>query len=83
MKLFTHDGMFTLGLIVAFALLVTVHLANVFGVFKRRGALLGFGALALPPLAPVLAARAGMYARAGLWVFAAIAYGVALFGARA
>jgi hypothetical protein len=79
----TQDGALTIGLVVAFALLVTVHVANVFGVFRRRGALPGFGALLLPPLAPYLAARAGMSIRAALWVAAAAVYVAVLVGARA
>jgi hypothetical protein len=82
MSFLTRDGALTIGLIVAFALLVTAHVANVFGVFKRRGALPGFGALVLPPLAPYFAARSGMTARACLWVAAAAAYALAFFSAR-
>jgi hypothetical protein len=70
----TRDAAITIGLVIAFALLVSVHAANVFGVFKRRGALLGLGAFLVPPLAPFLAARAGMTTRAGVWVVAAAAY---------
>ncbi len=78
----THDAAFTAGLVLAFASLVTAHVVSVFGVFARRGALPGFGAMLLPPLAPYFAARAGMTVRACLWVAAAVAYGVALVGAR-
>ncbi len=77
-----RDGALTIGLVVAFALLVTAHVASVFGIFKRRGALPGLGALMLPPLAPYFAARSGMPARACLWLAAAGAYALAFFGAR-
>ena len=78
----TFQGAVTAGLIVAFASLVTVHVATLFGLLRAksyRWALLGF---ALPPLAPYGAFTLGMRTRAILWVAVATLYVVALLLAR-
>ncbi|MGH7296622.1 MAG: hypothetical protein ACRELB_16910 [Polyangiaceae bacterium] len=62
-------------LVVAFAVLVTVHVALVFGLAKRRPRWRAGAALLVPPLAPVWG-WSGLRARAVLWLVAAVSYAV-------
>ena len=59
----TRDAVVAVGLVVAFATLVSLHLATVFGLARRRRAGAALGALLVPPLAPWWAIAHGMRAR--------------------
>lgn len=65
-------------LVLAFASLVTTHVAIAFGLLRRRPRWRAVVALALPPLAPYWAWREQMRTRAALWVGALAVYAVAL-----
>lgn len=65
-------------LVVAFATLVAAHVATVFGLFRARAGGRALLAAVVPPLAPYWAARRGLTARAVIWLFAGVAYVVAL-----
>lgn len=64
--------------LVAFSVLigiaVTAHLTTLVGLFRRRPIWPAVVALLLPPTAPFLAARAGMYARAALGLLSLVGY---------
>jgi hypothetical protein len=64
-------------LVLAFAVLVTVHLAIVLGLLGRAPRWRSLVALVVAPLAPYWAFRAGMYVRAVAWVVSGVAYAVA------
>jgi hypothetical protein len=68
-------------LILAFALLVTMHLALAFRLVLRRPRWRGVVALVLPPLAPYWGAEAGMARMALVWVVALCIYVVARIAA--
>ncbi len=70
------------GLVLAFAVLVTVHLVIVCGLLVRRPRWHAPIALAVPPLAPYFALSAGMSLRGAAWLLSALAYGVLLFFGR-
>jgi len=55
-------------------LLFTSHVLIVAGLRRRRPRWPTFVALLVPPFAPLLAYRAGLHARALLWMIAAVAY---------
>ena len=77
-----RDAAVTVGLIGSFALLVTMHVALLFGLVRQKrfgGAALG---LVLPPLAPIWAWRTGMRTRAVIWAVAFVFYGVCFLIAR-
>jgi hypothetical protein len=78
MSLETRDAALTIGLVCTFALLITVHVVNVFGLARRRHFAAALGGLFLPPLAPWFAFTRGMPVRAGAWVASAALYAVAL-----
>lgn len=82
MSAIARDGALTVALVLAFAALVTVHAATLFGLTRRgqRGAALG--ALVFPPLSPYWAFTRGMRARAIAWVAFAVLYGVLFVLAR-
>ena len=67
-----------LGVVVVLAvltgLLFTAHVIILIGLFARRPVWPALLALMAPPAAPILAHRAGLRARAYVWVFAALAY---------
>jgi hypothetical protein len=73
----TRDEWVTLVLVVAFAALVTAHVALVAGLFARRPRWRAAAAALVPPLAPAWGMRAGMAGRAVAWVVSALAYVVA------
>ena len=62
------------GIVGAFAVLVTTHVAIVVGLARRRPAWYAAAALAAPPLARYWALRERMRARAILWITAAVIY---------
>ncbi len=77
-----NDTTVTLGLVGAFALLVTLHVAIFYGLLRRRHVAQGLGAFVVPPLAPWFAFTRGMRALAIAWIASAALYGVGLFLAR-
>jgi len=78
----TRDAVLTVALVLTFAVLVTVHVATLFGLARKRHLAAALGALVLPPLAPYWAFTRGMRARAIAWVASAALYGVAFALAR-
>jgi hypothetical protein len=78
----TRDAVLAVGLVSAFAALVTVHVATLFGLARRRHLAGTLGALIVPPLAPYLAFTRGMRARALAWLVIAAIYAAALVLAR-
>jgi len=78
----TRDAVLAIGLVVAFAALVTVHVATLFGLARRHHLAQALSGLVLPPLAPCWAFKQGMRARAVAWLASAALYGVALALAR-
>ena len=78
----TRDAGLAVGLVIAFATLLTLHTATVFGLVQRRHVAKAFGALVVPPLAPYWAFTHGMRARGIAWIASAALYGVALALAR-
>lgn len=77
----TRDAAVTIGLIVAFATLISLHVATVYGLARRRHAAKAVGAFFLPPLAPYWAFTHGMRARSIAWLVSAALYGGALASA--
>lgn len=78
----TRDAAVTIGLVLAFAALVTAHAATLFGLARKRHFGGALGALVVPPLAPYLAFTQGMRARAVAWIASAALYATALALAR-
>ncbi len=68
----------TVAVVLTFAVMVTIHLATVFGLLRKRRVGAALAALVVPPLAPWLANRWGMRGRAIGWLVAAPLYVVAL-----
>jgi hypothetical protein len=66
---------------VAFATLVTTHVALVFGLAFDRPRWRALVALVAVPLAPYWGHERGMRLRALIWVIAAVAYGASLIAA--
>ena len=62
------------GLLLAFATLVTVHVAIVFGLWQRYPRWHAAVAFFVPPLAPYWALRDGMVVRGGIWIGCVILY---------
>lgn len=70
--------------VVACGFLAAAHVACVLRVARAHGFFAALGALVLPPVAPVRAARSGARVWPGVWLLAAVAYAVGRFlGARA
>lgn len=65
--------------VLAFASLLTAHLAIAFALFGRDRRWRAFVALVVPPFAPYWALRERMTFRASAWLAGAIGYGLALF----
>jgi hypothetical protein len=78
----SRDEIVSLGLVGAFALLVTAHLTLVAGLAARAPRWRAFVALIAAPLAPWWGFGTGMRRRAGAWLAGAIAYGVFFLLAR-
>jgi hypothetical protein len=74
----SRDEIVSLGLVGAFALLVTAHLTLVVGLAARQPRWRAFVALVVAPLAPWWGLQAGMKRRAVAWLAGAVAY-VAFF----
>ncbi len=77
MSVETHDAVLTIGLIGTFAVLVAVHVVNVFGIARKRHFAAALGSLVIPPLAPYFAFTEGMPIRAIAWIASAALYAVA------
>lgn len=73
-----RDAVVLIALVVAFASLVTAHLALALGLARRSYRWRALLAFVLAPLAPWWGWREKMRVRSVLWVAAAIAYGVTL-----
>jgi hypothetical protein len=74
----SRDEIVSLGLVGAFALLVTAHVTLVAGLAARPPRWRAIVALLAAPLAPFWGIRAGMRGRAAAWLAGALAY-VAFF----
>lgn len=62
--------------VLAFAVLLTAHGTIVVGLVRRPPRWRAPMALVLAPFAPYWALRSRMYVRAGLWLAAAVVYGL-------
>ena len=70
----TRDEIVFTALVVAFASLVTAHVAIAGGLASRIGPARALLAFLVFPIAPVWGAHRGMHRRAVLWVVSAFAY---------
>jgi len=68
------DALIVGGLLLAFATLVTDHVAIVFGLWQRAPRWHAAVAFFVPPLAPYWALRGGMVVRGGIWIGSVILY---------
>jgi len=68
------DGILVGGLVLAFAVLVTVHVAIVLGLAWRDPRWHALAAFFVPPLAPYWAFRSGMKVRGGIWIGSVVLY---------
>ena len=73
-----RDSIVLAVLVVAFATLLTVHVALAFGLARQPPRWRGLVALVVAPLAPWWGWHARLRARAIVWLAAAFAYAVAL-----
>jgi hypothetical protein len=73
----TRDECVVAGVVLAFAFLVTAHVALVIGLAARAPRWRAAVAALFAPLAPFWGLRAGMPVRAAAWMASAAAYGVA------
>ncbi|HEX9295908.1 MAG TPA: hypothetical protein VF881_08730 [Polyangiaceae bacterium] len=73
-----RDVLLVGGLVLAFATLVTVHVAIVFGLAKEQPRWRAAVAFFVPPLAPYWALRGGMKVRGGIWIGSVILYSALL-----
>jgi len=72
----TGDEVVVAALVLAFATLVTAHVALVAGLASRRPWWRAPVALIAAPLAPYWGHKERMHARAAVWVAGALAYGI-------
>jgi hypothetical protein len=70
----THDERVVACLVVAFASLVTAHVAIVAGLAVRSPRWRAPAAAVVFPLAPYWGGRAGMHVRSVVWIVSAVAY---------
>jgi hypothetical protein len=68
------DGILVGGLVLAFATLVTVHVAIVLGLAWRDPRWRALAAFVVPPLAPYWALRSGMMVRGAIWIVSVVLY---------
>jgi hypothetical protein len=66
-------------LVIAFATLVTVHIALALAIARRGRRSRALAALVVAPLAPYFGWREGLRARGALWMVAAVSYMAALW----
>ncbi|HEY3593220.1 MAG TPA: hypothetical protein VGL13_05080 [Polyangiaceae bacterium] len=71
-----RDAIVSAGVVLAFATLITVHVAIAFGLAKQSPRWRGAAALLVPPLAPYWALRLGMMVRGAIWLGAVVVYAV-------
>lgn len=69
-----RDAAIYIGLVLAFATLITVHVAIVFGLAYHHPRWHALVAFFVPPLAPYWALRGGMVVRGGIWIGSVILY---------
>ena len=69
-----RDGILVGGLVIAFATLVTVHVAIVLGLAWRDPRWRALAAFFVPPLAPYWALRSGMVLRGAIWIGSVVLY---------
>jgi hypothetical protein len=69
-----RDAVIAGGLLLAFATLVTVHVAITFGLAQQSPRWRALLAFFIPPLAPYWALRLGMTLRGTIWVAAVLVY---------
>jgi hypothetical protein len=77
-----RDSVALMVLLVLFAAWTTIHVAIVSGIVSRQGWARGLVSFAVPVLAPIWGARAGMRARAVTWAALFVAYVAARVVAR-
>lgn len=77
-RVFMRDSLSIVGLVVAFATFVTVHLAIAVGLVFRFPRWRAPVALVVPPLAAYWALRGGMRVRGALWLGSLLLYAVFL-----
>jgi hypothetical protein len=70
----TRDDLLAAALVLAFAVLVTAHVAIVAGLLGEKPRARAIVALVVAPLAPYWALRGGMRVRGGIWVVSAVGY---------
>jgi hypothetical protein len=78
----TRDEWVMAVLVVAFATLLTAHVALVFGLASRPPRWRAAAAALVAPLAPFWGLRAGMPGRSALWLASAVVYVVSWWLAR-
>ena len=69
-----RDAILVGGLLLAFATLVTVHVAIVLGLLSRDPRWRALAAFLVPPLAPYWAIRDGMVIRGAVWIGSVVLY---------
>jgi hypothetical protein len=69
-----RDTLLFVGLVVAFASLLTVHVAIVWSLARQHPRWRALVAFFVPPLAPYWALRTGMIVRGGIWIGSVILY---------
>jgi hypothetical protein len=69
-----RDALLFGGIVVAFATLVTAHVAIVWSLAKLHPRWRALVAFVVPPLAPYWALRSGMVVRGGIWIGSVILY---------
>jgi hypothetical protein len=76
-----RDWLLLAGLLLAFATLVTMHVAIVFGLAQKEPRWRALAAFLVPPLAPYWAFCHGMKVRAAFWVASVALYAALLVAA--
>jgi hypothetical protein len=69
-----RDTLLFAGLVLAFAALLTVHVAIVWSLARQHPRWRAAVAFFVPPLAPYWALRNGMVVRGGIWIGSVILY---------
>jgi hypothetical protein len=77
----SRDEALSVGLVLAFAALVTAHLTLVAGLAGRKPRWRALVALLVLPLAPAWGRREGFHVRTVIWAVSAVAYAVLLWRA--
>jgi hypothetical protein len=69
-----RDAIVVGGLVLAFATLVTVHVAIVLGLAWKSPRWRALAAFLVPPLAPYWALQSGMVVRGAIWIGSVVLY---------